>query len=345
MAGSQRSTAMRDSDGTVQEPASLDLTVLICTYNRANELDSAIESAVAQEAEGLSYEVLVVDNNSTDRTQSVVEGWIARAGARVRLLSEPRQGKPYALNAGIAAARGAICAIIDDDQVLPPDYAARLLEAFRSRPDVTFVGGRVLPLWEAEPPEWLTREHWSPIGMLDYGDEEFRITGEMRRCLVTCAFRTAALREIGGFDSKMFVSEDAEIQERLIDSGDSGLYLPHLTIYHRAPASRTSRRYFLRWHERHGRSRAIMRQSSVERARMRFLDVPSHLYTQAIRDLASFAAAVLRNDDAGRFRYATRLRFFWGFLLQRVSEHFGRDGGDDSGGSGRLIGDTRPQPF
>src|SRR5208282_2321290 len=91
----------------------LNITVILCTYNRCQSLARALDSVAAQTfSESVEWEVLVVDNNSRDQTRDVAEDFCRRYPGRFRYLFEPRQGKSYALNAGIREARGDILALL-----------------------------------------------------------------------------------------------------------------------------------------------------------------------------------------------------------------------------------------
>ena len=104
----------------------LDVTVIIATYNRADMLPGALESVLAQEADGVRYEVIVVDNNSPDQTREVVESFIARGHRNLRYLFEGRQGVAYARNTALAHASAPIIAFTDDDVRVSPDWVAMI---------------------------------------------------------------------------------------------------------------------------------------------------------------------------------------------------------------------------
>ena len=123
-------------------------SVIVCTYNRATSLRNTLTALAAQRTDGFDYEVLVVDNNSSDDTAQVVQEARARFGERFRSLVEPRQGKPYALNAGVAAARGAWLVFTDDDATAPPDWLRVIRETFKAQA-ADSVYGKVLPVWQA----------------------------------------------------------------------------------------------------------------------------------------------------------------------------------------------------
>ncbi|HET9786097.1 MAG TPA: glycosyltransferase, partial [Pyrinomonadaceae bacterium] len=107
-----------------------DITVVISTFNRCEMLPAAIESVLTQEASGVSYELIVVDNNSTDSTKQVVHSFINQGHQNLRYVFEPQQGLSYGRNAGIKNARGAIIVFFDDDVRAHPDWLSNIKRAF-----------------------------------------------------------------------------------------------------------------------------------------------------------------------------------------------------------------------
>src|ERR1043166_6594730 len=95
-----------------------DISAVITTYNRCERLAMALEALLEQKTGGLPYEVVVVDNNSTDNTRATIEAFIAQGHANLRYVFEPKQGIAYGRNAGMAAAQGDIIAFTDDDVVV-----------------------------------------------------------------------------------------------------------------------------------------------------------------------------------------------------------------------------------
>src|SRR5688572_314955 len=96
----------------------IDISAVITTYNRSSSLAAALNALLSQNAGGVRYEIVVVDNNSTDDTRATVEGLIAKGHTNVRYVFESKQGITHGRNAGIAAARGRIIAFTDDDVVV-----------------------------------------------------------------------------------------------------------------------------------------------------------------------------------------------------------------------------------
>ncbi len=306
----------------------MDLTLLVCTFNRSGDLRELLETALAQETDGtFTYEVLVVDNNSTDETRAVVDAFLSRGDGKVRYLFEGRQGKSYALNTGLAATHGAIVNITDDDFILPPDWAMRIVKTLRDHPDCSFVGGKILPLWQGEVPAWLDREMWSPIALVDYGDRQRSVDSDNALCLIGCSFRKTDLEAIGGYRSDLSVSknliggvEDVEIVQRLVKSGRVGLYVPEIACRHKVQARRMTKAYYRRWHLGHGRFYALLRDEDFERSTARLFDVPAHMYTQAAAAALAWCKWRLWRPHTA-FERETQLRFFVGFFRERRRQY------------------------
>lgn len=131
-----------------------ELSVVICTHNRAPDLRAALDSLSQQLLEAHRFEILVVDNNSGDDTRAVVEG--SPIHPRPRYIFEGTLGLCNARNTGWNAARGDIVAYLDDDALAYPDWATEILAAFeRASPETGCVGGRICPLYHAPRPGWL----------------------------------------------------------------------------------------------------------------------------------------------------------------------------------------------
>lgn len=303
-----------------------DITAVISTYNRDRTLRAALESALNQTNFGGRYEVIVADNNSSDHTRETVEDFISKGHRNLKYVFEPRQGVAYARNTGIAHAVAPFIAFADDDVQVDPNWLAVIIREFIAHPDIDCVGGKVLPRWNGTPPRWLTRDHWSPLALQDYGDDDLLINSDNPLCLVTAnvAFRRQIFSEIGLFEpvfqrvnDRLGSTEDAELLQRLWRAGGKCLYVPEMIVTAEVPAARTARQYHRRWHTGHGHFYSMMRSEDMERSSSRFFDVPSHLFRQAAADALSWLKSILlwRRDQA--FLFEIRLRFFFGFFRTR----------------------------
>ncbi|PYS47552.1 MAG: hypothetical protein DMF68_15745 [Acidobacteria bacterium] len=306
-----------------------DISVVISTYNRCDMLPAAIESVLAQDAQGLLYEVIVVDNNSSDATREVVESLIARGEGNLRYVFEGKQGLSHARNAGISASRAPLIAFTDDDVRAAPDWVALIKRAFDSHPEVDFVGGKVLPQWESEPPRWLTKKHWSPLAIMDYGDEPFYVDSETPLCMVgaNLSIRRELFGRVGLFNPDLQrvkdgvgSMEDHEFLLRAWKAGRRGLYVPEIIMHAEVQTERMKKDYHRRWHTGHGHFYAIMRAEDIERGDARLFDVPAHLYRQALKDTFGWLMHFLRGREELAFERENEVRFFRGFFRQRRKE-------------------------
>jgi glycosyltransferase involved in cell wall biosynthesis len=122
----------------------VEISVVVATYNRSNRLLATLHSLVkSQLPKDTHWEVIVVDNNSTDSTQSVVESFIKDNGSKFHYVVAPQQGKSFALNAGIRKATGKIIAMTDDDCIVDSAWIARIVAEFEADRDLAVMGGRV----------------------------------------------------------------------------------------------------------------------------------------------------------------------------------------------------------
>lgn len=301
----------------------MDLTVLVCTYNRLTDVQELLDTVQSQDTAGrFTFEVIVVDNNSTDGTSAALA---KRPG--IQLISEKRQGKGFALQTGIAAAKGEILFVVDSDQLLPPGYLMRAWEGMGKDRNIAIYGGKVLPTNPAEVPAWLTREHWSAIGMLDMGDAPFCFGPERPVCLLVPLFRLEALRRLGGFNVNLGVSkgrigsvEDADLEMRLVRAGYKGYYDPALVILHKIEPDRLTREHHRRWHKGHGYFLARMWDPEFEKARFRLFGVPAHLLRYTAGNLFAWARQKLKGNQEAAFLSEMRLWSSWGFIRQRLRE-------------------------
>lgn len=308
----------------------LDISAIVCTYNRGGVLKEALARIAAQQAAGVRYEVIVVDNNSTDDTREVIAALVAASRVPMRYVFERQQGISYARNAGIRAARAPLLAFFDDDVLVTPDWLMKIKQTLDRHTDVDYAGGKVLPQWQAAPPAWLTRDNWAPIAVQDYGDAPFLLDETSDRCLISAnlMIRRRALDEVGWFRPELQrvkdgigSMEDQELLERMARAGKRGLYVPEIVVWADVPAARMTKAYHRRWHRGHGKFYAISRSEAFERTALgRLFDVPAHLYRQAAVDAAAWVKHLLRGQTAQAFARESRLWFFLGFLGERRRE-------------------------
>lgn len=311
-----------------------DLSVVVPTFNRGRQLEPLLASLLAQEPRGVRFEVVVVDNNSSDNTRDVVQAMAARAPAgHLRYVFEPRQGVSHARNTGIASTTAPIIAFLDDDGQAGPDWVWSMKQAFDEHPEADCIGGRVVPRWVTPRPSWLTEPHWGPIAIQDRPNPAYLNAKQASACLLGAnfAFRREVFDLIGGFSPDYPRNQDRELELRLWRRGRQGLYLPGMEVTVAVPADRLERRYHRRWQATTGRYHALMRfrdtlspdGALIEEppGARRILGSPLFLYREFLQHLVGYARAAMARDGDRRFFHETRLWYYLGFFRARRTMH------------------------
>jgi glycosyltransferase involved in cell wall biosynthesis len=317
------------------------ISIILCTYNRAELLERSLAS-LAQQAlpRDSGLEILVIDNNSSDHTARVVEGFMARHSEWFRYFSEKRQGKSFALNTGIQKARGEILAFTDDDVTFDPNWLLELVKPFE-RTDCLGVGGKVVPVWTVEKPDWLQLEGpyrlMSAIVRYDYGNEVRILKAPLFGA--NMAFRRSAFQKFGLFRTDLgpkagseIRGEDTEFSRRLINAGETLIYAPQSVVYHPVEKHRTEKGFFLAWYYDYGR--ASIRKKGIPPDTVCYFGVPRYYLLRSLP--LSVLKWALTPFPTRRFYY--KLNTY--LTLGGITESFGvwRQGRKIIGHSGTKIG-------
>ena len=308
----------------------IDISAVVTTYNRSEMLATSLEALLSQNAGGVHYEVVVVDNNSTDNTRAVVEGLIATGHANLRYVFEPQQGISYGRNAGIAAARGDVIAFTDDDVVVTDNWIATIKRAFAENPGVSYVGGKILPRWSEPPPAWLTVHHWWPLALLDRGNDRFCVDASNPLCLPTAnaAFRREVFAQVGQFSGQFTGREDHELYLRLWRANVQGLYVPELVVMATVQPERYLKSYHHRWSNRTGKLNSLMRLDETmssdgalsmreRRPGVTLFGVPGFIFRQFVTESLGWLKESIRRDESEQLRHENRLCYLVGYVSKR----------------------------
>lgn len=224
------------------------VSVIIPTFNRSRLLRDTVESLLGQSYERDRFEIIVVDNSSTDDTVSVMTA-LARELPIVRAMSEPRRGAHFARNSGALAARGDILYFTDDDMVADPDLLRHLVTAFGSAERVGSATGRILPEWGAQPPAWVLEHCRNHLLSLNDLGSETMIT-DLDPGVFSC--HQAVLREAffqaGGFNPDTNAGEfvgdnETGLNIKIRKLGYRFAYVGASVTRHVIPESRMNQRY------------------------------------------------------------------------------------------------------
>lgn len=323
-----------------------DASVLIATFNRARLLDETLTSLEQMKvAQGLRWEVLVIDNNSSDETRQVVERHAGSFPVALRYLFEAKQGRSSALNAGIAAARGRALAFTDDDVRVSDGWLDAATAPLLGEQGVAYTGGPVRPIWEVPPPPWLdlTRSDlWGTIAIQDHGtasvgyEEARKVPLGANMAVRRDVFDVAGMfrADLGRASGRVLMGQ--EVPEWLIRVrrvGFRGRYVPAMEVHHHIPAARLTRGYFRRWWFGKGVSRAALEEMQPVtdlgldlRMTPHIFGVPRFMYGTALRDAGAWLRETIRRRPAAAFRHAMGLAYFAGYCSARWRARRSADG-------------------
>jgi glycosyltransferase involved in cell wall biosynthesis len=240
----------------------MNISVILCTYNRCQSLVKTLESLAASALpDSVAWEVLVVDNNSRDQTRKVVEQFCRLHPGRFRYVFEPQQGKSFALNSGIREAHGEILAFVDDDVTVEPMWLHYLASPLADG-EWAGSGGRILPMPGFVPPRWLALDGPRGFGaalcaQFDLGN----VPAELKDAPfgTNMAFRREIFYKYGDFRGDLGPrpsetrNEDTEFGRRVMAGGERLRYVPSAVVYHEVHEGRVRKQFFLTWWFNRGR--------------------------------------------------------------------------------------------
>lgn len=241
------------------------ISVVICTRNREHCLATAMQSVVDQTVAPDRFELIVVDNASTDRTSETVRRFTSHPNVRYEFEGEP--GLCRARNTGWQRARGRYVIYLDDDTVARPGWLQAALAGFALDPRIGVIGGRVDPIWKGARPSWLSDDVALSLTIVNWSEEPKWIDDLRREWVVgaNMAVPRSVLEEVGGFEigldrvgTRMLSSGDVFLTKRILQRGYRCLYEPRMAVGHLVPQSRLTKAWFTRRYLAQGLSDAAM---------------------------------------------------------------------------------------
>jgi glucosyl-dolichyl phosphate glucuronosyltransferase len=246
------------------------VTIILCTYNRCRSLATALDSVAASVVpETVTWDVLVVDNNSKDQTREVIEDFCRRYPDHFRYMFVSRQGKSHALNAALREVEADVIAFTDDDVTVEPSWLRNLISPLA---DSQWCGaaGRITLGRDFSPPRWMAiSSEFDLRGSLvqfDQGDKEGNLTKAPFGA--NMAFKASMFQKYGNFRTdlgrngrNLIGNEDTEFSERLMASGERLCYVPSAIVNHPVPPERLTKKYFRAYWFSYGRS--LVRQDGA----------------------------------------------------------------------------------
>jgi glycosyltransferase involved in cell wall biosynthesis len=301
------------------------ITVILCTYNRRKSLATALDSvAASQVPSSIPWEVLVIDNNSTDGTRELVENFSRRYPGRFRYLFESQQGKSCALNRGVREANGDVLAFVDDDVTVEPSWLRNLTASLESD-RWSGAGGQVVPLWNTERPKWLpdSGDILAPLVLFNPGEEAGALSEPPFG--TNMAFRKKVFERYGEFRTDLgprpnsaIRGEDTEFGRRVLNGGEEIYYEPGAVVYHPVTPDRLTRKYFLQWWFDKGRTEVLEFPEHDAKA---LAGIPLYLFKRIVKDTFRWTVAW---EPSRRFDYKRQVWGQAGEITERCRLAFGK---------------------
>jgi glycosyltransferase involved in cell wall biosynthesis len=250
---------------------SLEISTVICTHNQAGYLRKSLNSLVRQSFPPEKFEIIVVDNRSTDHTKEILDEF--SRFKNIRYIYESIIGLSQARNTGWQNSRGEYVAYLDDDAVADQFWLARISNRFKTlTPKPACVGGRIVPIWEAARPKWLTSELETYVGIINWtdrlmflGDDGFYLPGS------NISYQRSILKEIGGFNialgrkgKTLLSNEEILMQHNLKACNLPICYDPEICVHHHVKPQCLTEQWFYDRFYWQGVSDAILEHQIAE---------------------------------------------------------------------------------
>lgn len=212
------------------------ISVVTCTYNREKYLTQALESFKNQTINKADFELIIVDNNSTDNTSRISKNFVSEnPSLHIKYCFESQKGLSFARNRGLAEAEAPIISYVDDDAILAPHYLEKMVIFFNEHPNAAGVGGKVIPKYEnGAEPVWMSKYLNGFVGKLDFGAINKRFDAKMKYpagCNMT--YKKEILQQAEGFNNQLtFRSDDKYIFYEVMKICEEIWYVSETFVHH-----------------------------------------------------------------------------------------------------------------
>ena len=231
------------------------ISVIVCTYNRDKYLYGALQRIAENGFPNEEYEIVLVNNLSTDNTEAECRRFEADYPAvDFRYFLEDKQGLSFARNRGIEESKGETLVFLDDDSYIHEGYLRHLQQRLTEYPDAAAFGGKINPAFESgEAPKWLSKWNYSWVSAIDMGDKVCAFKGKAFPIGANMGIRRQCFAQVGLFNTelgrtgdKLLGGEEKDLFNRLKEKGMEILYFPDVEVEHIIPPQRTTRDYIVR---------------------------------------------------------------------------------------------------
>lgn len=299
----------------------IEITVIISTFNRCQFLQEALESILSQEYEGGYFEIIIVDNNSTDGTRELVSRYASAYPGIVKYVREERQGISNARNRGVQEAEGTIVAFIDDDATADRGWLKGVMEVYENYPDAGVVGGRIEPVWLSKKPGWLTQNLETSFGILNYGNEIQELSFPKTPFGGNFSIKRALFLALDGFCGNLgrrgdclLANEEILLCHLVEKSNAKVYYTPHAVVHHKILPERLNRLYLFKKSYTQGISNVVLERELKQSQNVSWWN--------DFHDLKEMLKGLIRHLLSGKYKLLTEdiftIFFISGKLRKRL---------------------------
>ena len=226
------------------------LSFIICTYNREKYIYECL-SRLAKNTEQKGWEIVLVNNNSTDNTAAECERFVKDyKPTNYRYVVETKQGLSFARNRGIAEAKGEWLVFLDDDAMVETDYIANLQKHLSEHPEAGAFGGQIEPFFEDGEPEWYSKWSMGFVSAIDRGDKVHVFPDNKFPIGANMGIKREVIEKVGLFNTELgrtgnnlLAGEEKDLFNRIREAGYEILYFPNIGVKHCIPGRRTTREF------------------------------------------------------------------------------------------------------
>ncbi len=304
------------------------ISVIIATYNRCEILKNTLDSLLTQECDGgLDWEVIVVDNNSNDRTKEIIGSYMSMFNGRLRYIYEPKQGKSFALNTAINESKGEIIAFTDDDVVIDKNWLSAIKKAF-DKFDCKCFGGRVMPTFEFAIPFWFHKRFLKFGGTIcthNLGDFPFEYSDKTYGygpCGANMFFKKIIFEkygffrtDLGRYQRKKISGEETGFYFRLTENNEKVIFFPQAVVYHPVKKEQLELRNIIKRNFYNGRA-SVITEKPLAREYISYFRVPRYLIKKTIILFLKAFAAFITLKPADSLLYICRFSNLAGQVYQ-----------------------------
>lgn len=231
------------------------VSVIICSYNRAAYIGGALDSLYQQAASKNDFEVLVVDNNSSDNTDQVFVKWReANPDGNIFYTTETQQGASFARNTGAKLAKGQWLCFMDDDAIATPNYIENIIKHIHSKPEAVGFGGRIIPKYIPAEPAWMSFYVSSLVGNFDYAPAACAFENGKYPIESNMIVKKAVFELVGGFNEAIpgvvgtlrIGGEGKELFYKILALGHTIYYDPAIFVHHVVEVAKLTPEYMYR---------------------------------------------------------------------------------------------------